>query len=485
MNNVKILEKRILDIIEILEKENFLISKIYKILNKEIEINKIINPNIYKSFKDLINLINNNSEKNKLKEISEQIQQYIPLKVVNKYYNMIIEKIFKLKINKKPKLINIKQTLSDNQIYESKIVNRKVFNILFINEEEEKDNNKINNYSIIMLYSIGNFSRGDTRCSISKFSLFPFKEKIKYKNISNNYTFSNKNLCLSKHAKNNFICFGNNIDFSQFNYILIYSIYNESPILNVEIKDKYILLKSILDNISFLYLSQDKEDGNFPGGNESGKRYIYLYNQKGDILYKENIGKIFHGPDHYCINTLCEYIKNKKIVVFLFQFATYNKQLKDKSYLLFYDLEQKSHKLLTNETFNYFEKDNNNEYYLLNISSNDDYLFSINSEKILQKWDCENCICIEKYNMNIEFFNRDYYLQLIKVNNDLSKLVIINIDNLCYYYKNKENVFVEITTIKIDGNERVIVDICNNINEENNNAFIIFSNKKFYIIQDI
>ena len=474
----KIIKNIQLDIIKILEDENYLICEIYRILIKEIEQYKLISPNINKSLDILTNLIINNNDKNRLYEISEQIKKYIPKKEKNEH---------KFKLNKTSILINLEQTLSDRQTYAKKIEKRKVYSIIIYNEEEKKDDIINNNYSVIMLYALGNISRGDMRCSISKFSLFPFKEKIKYKNNSK-YTFSNPDMSLSKYFKNKFICLGNSVDFAIFDYILIYSINSVSPITTIEIKDKYILLKSIFltpnDKISFLYLSQDKEDKNFPGQEESGHRYIYFYNHEGNILYKENINKIFHGNDHYCIKTLCEYIKNKKIIVFLFQFASFNKQLKNRSYLLFYNLNEKKYKLLTHENLSFLEKDKKIEFYILSIYCNDDYLFCLNTENIIQKWDCQHSFCMEKININFNITNGYDLLNLISVNNNFNKLIIINIGDICYYNKNGDS-FVESLKIKFEDNDKKFSSFGKIDFEKKNDDFIIFKNKNFYIIKNI
>ena len=477
----KLIENINKDQISILENENYLICNIYQILIKSLLIKKIINRNIIQSLEFLIKSVINDKEKNNLKELSEQIENYIP---IEETIDMDSIKGMRFKLNKTHKLINIEQTLSDSQVYEKKIGNGKVYNILFFNEEEKKENIIYNNYSVIILFSIGNYKRGDTRCSLSKFSLFPFKEIIKYKNINNRYSFSSENLSLSKHFKNGFICFGNSANFFNFDCILIYSINSQTPINSIKIMDKYILLKSLLfspdDEISFLYLFQDKEDNDLQGGVESGHKYIHFYNQKGDLITKDTINNIFHGNFQISFLSLCLYIKNKKVVVIIFKMITYNNQMESKIYIVFYDLSKKSYNLLTNKHLKIYVEDKNNEYYILSICCNDEYLFIFNSENCIEKWDCENATCVEKIKIIMDIYNSNKLLNLLMVNDDLSKVMIIHNEDICYYFKNGNNLLEEIKYI-FDDKDKEFMTICNIDFEDMNNNFLFIKNKKFYL----
>ena len=475
--------------IKTLENENYLLCIIYKILKKEISKNKIINNNIINSFQSLVDFIKINE--NNLKEISEKIEKYIDLNENQDYVNLLKEKTSKLSpqftVDKKPKLIKIEQTFSDIQTYNAIIGNSIVNQILLFNEEETDINNKIkNSYTIIASFVIGNTSRGPPTSTIYSFSLFPFKKKLQYKNKSLSFRFFDSNLSLSKYGKDTFICAGSNTDFSFYDTILIYSINQENPIITVPIndKEKYILIKSLYNinnDISFLLVSQDKGDQNYPGGAESGHRYITFYNQKGNLIFKEIINNIYHGAKHLADKTICLYIKNINVIVILVSLTSYSD--KNKSFLLFYDMNERKYNLLNNDSLTIITNESILEPFIISIWTDNDYLYSLNSEAIIQKWDCKSSTCIQKININNNIKNNLSNIRLLKICADMNRLVMLQNGGLSYYIREKEE-FIEDMTIKIANDDKPLFTSCI-IEDKNNNDYLLgIKNKNFYIIEN-
>ena len=466
-----------LDIIQILETKQYLLCQIYQIIIKEININKIINLKIIKSLESLVNLIKLNQNEELIKSISDKIEKYIPIK--EKVYDSIIPKIIK----NKPILINIEQSLSETQIFENTIGNHLVHELLlFKSEEKDEKKNKLNyDYSLIAIISIGNLTRGDTRCSIYNFSLFPFQIKLKYKSQNNNHIFIKSNN-LSKIEINKFMCIGNS-EYNRSDSILMYSLNQSTPIIIIPINENPLLLKSLLTNSndipSFLFLSQDKNDVNNTGltTNESGSKYIYFYNKKGDMIFKETLNNMLNGPQHFWDKPICLYIKNKNIIIICFKFVPYYSN--KKSYLLFYNLNNRKLNLLPNEYYSILEIEN----YIISMCTNDDYLFTLNSEKIIQVWDCIKANCIKQINIIFDQDIKLNSLNLLNVNFCMNKLLIQENGKFRYYIKNEENnTFLEEITIKIDEEEKLSYSI-SNIDFEDN-SFLFLRNKTFYIVQN-
>ena len=479
----------------VLKKGKNLLCQIYNILINELKKYKIINSNIIKSFKSLVQFIKNNE--NKLMEISEQIEKYIPINESPNFIKSLNNTIYKFypkfKIDKKNNLINIEQTLSDHQTFIKDLGNGIIYQILLFNNTLKKEENNTiiinNNYSIVFSISIGNTKRGDMQCAIYNYTLFPFRKKIQYKKPNQSFRFSEPNLSLSKYGNEGFICMGNTNDFSPLDSILIYSINVDSPIISIPIDDKYIILKTILnekEDISFLYLSQDKTDFNFPGGEESGHRYINLYNKNNSLIYKGIINNIFHGQEHFCNKTISLYIKKNNFLIILFGFNSYS-NTKNKSLLLFYNINERTYKLLSYENFIQNVEKNNSNSYIISICSNDDFLLSLNSEKVIQKWDCKTCTCVDKFNINLDENNKILNnLMLLKTNDNFEKIIIKKGGEFRYYYRNKDN-FVEGMTITIaveNNSECAICEIEDFYNISNRSLFVV-NDKKFYIIQNI
>ena len=159
---------------------------------------------------------------------------------------------------------------------------------------------------------------------------------------------------------------------------------------------------------------------------------------------------------------------------------SYYNQMKNKNYIVFYDLSKKNYNLLTSEHLKNYEEDKNEEYYILSICCNDEYLFSFNSENFIQKWDCENATCIEKIKINLDIYKSNKLLNLLVANHDLSKLMIIHNEDICYYCKNENNLVEEIR-YKLDDKDKGFMTICNIDCEDINNNFLFIKNKKFYI----
>ena len=487
------------EIITKLENDKYLLCYIYKILIKELSKNKIINNNIIKSFKYLVDLIKTNN--NNLKEISETIEKYISLDEDLNHINYLKEtslKIFpKIKINKEPKVLKMEQTLIDMQVYDKKIGNSIVYQILLFKGEKNINDKTKNYYTLIASILVGNNKRGPPTCSIYNFSLFPFEQKFIYENRSFSQRFYDSNLSLSKYGKDTFICAGSSKDFYPHDTILIYSINQQKPINIIEMRNKYILIKSFYNeskDISFLYLSQDQEDQNLPGGQESGHRYLYFYNKECSLIFNDTINNIFHEAKHFNDKTICVYIKNKNIIVIFFSLISYS--VSNRSYLLFYNIKERKYNLLNNEYFTIITNEKILEPYILSIWSDDDYLYSLNSEKIIQKWDCIECTCIQKININLIIENNPKNeCTLLNINKDMNKLVIINNGDNNYFIKdNEKNIFVEGTTIKLD-DEKSKLSLCkidededeesnNNDNNNNNEYLLVIKNKNFFFVQN-
>ena len=108
------------------------------------------------------------------------------------------------------------------------------------------------------------------------------------------------------------------------------------------------------------------------------------------MFFKETLSNILHGPQHFCDKPICLYIKNKNIIIISFKFVSY--YINKKSYILFYNLNKRKLNILPNEYYSILEIEN----YIISMCTNDDYLFTLNSEKILQVWDCIKANCIKK-----------------------------------------------------------------------------------------
>jgi hypothetical protein len=339
---------------------------------------------------------------------------------------------------------------------------------------------------------VGNSKRGPSTCSIYNFSLFPFEKKLQYKNINFSPRFFDSNLSLAKYGKDEFICAGSSKDFCFHDSILIYSINQENPINIIEMKNRYILIKSLYnknEDISFLYLSENYSEQNYPGGQESGLRYINFYNHEGALIFSDTINNIYHEAKHVFDKTKCLYIKNKNILVILFSLVSYS--AKNKNYLLFYDIKERKYNLLNSDFLTIITNENILEPYIISMWSDDDYLYSLNSEKYLQKWDCISCSCIQKININLIIYNYSMNeMRLLDVNKDMNSLVMINKGEFNFYMKDYEkNIFVENLIIKLDDNKSRLVlckidEECINDNNKKNENYLVIKNKNFYIVRN-
>ena len=485
------------DITDILFNENFLICKIYKILIKELKINKIINSNIIKSFKLLKNLLLYN--KDKLREISEDIEKYIPINTINVKNEINISRY--CKIDKKQKLIDIDEFMSNLQNSNNKLGSGEIYKALLFKTESNGLNNKTCNYLIIILISIGNVGRGDLQCSIYNYSLFPIKRKIQYKKPNNSFRFLNASISLSKYGKDKFICAGNQYDFSPIDSIFIYSINEQNPIQTIPINgnESYILIHTLFNNkndISFVLLSKDI-NAQILTGEDSGIRHLYFYDNKNVVKSKETINKIFKVNNYYFDKTTCLYIKNKNILVILFKFKSSIK-FSIKSSLLFYNINERKYKLLSHTSNEDFPEKDIMEPFLMSMCTDDDYLYSLNFEKnIVQKWDCISGTCLENININLNQINSSdnlpkfillNNLRLVKFNNKFEKLLIQIEGKFEYYYRdNKCNELIEGMEIVINDGKFSPINICiieDNSNDNSDEYLFFIENKKFYMIQN-
>jgi len=483
------------DITDILLNEKFFICKLYKILIKELKINRIINSNIIKSFKLLKNLILYN--KNKVKEISEEIEKYVPINTLNLKNEINIVRY--CKVDKKQKLIDIDEFISNLQNSNNKLGSGEIYKALLFKTESKDSNNKQFNYSIIILISTGNVGRGDLQCSIYNYSLFPIKRNIQYKKANHSSRFLNSSISLSKYGKDKFICAGNLYDFSPIDSIFIYSINEQYPVETISINGNgsYILIQTILNknsDISFILLSKDINAQNMTG-DDSGIRHLYFYDNKNAIKSKETINKIFKINNYYFDKTTCLYIKNKNILVILFKFKSSIK-FSIKSSLLFYNIYERKYKLLSHTSKEDFPEKDIMETYLMSMCTDGDYLYSLNFEKkTIQKWDCISCICLENININLnQIHSSDNLpkfillnnLRLVKFNNKLEKLLIQIEGKFDYYYRDKKsNEFIEGMEIVINDGKFSSINICiiEDDNDDNSNEYLFFiENKKFYMI---
>ena len=288
---------------------------------------------------------------------------------------------------------------------------------------------------------------------------------------------------MSKIEINKFICIGNS-EYNKSDSILMYSLNQSTPIIVIPINENPILLKSLLTNSndipSFLFLSQNKNVVNNTGlnANESDFKYIYFYSKNGDMFFKETLNNILHGPQHFCDKPICLYIKNKNIIIICFKFVSY--YINKKSYILFYNLNKRKLNILPNEYYSILEI----ETYIISMCTNDDYLFTLNSEKILQVWDCIKANCIKKMYIIFDQDIKLNSLNLLNANFCMNKLLMQENGKFRYYIKNEEkNIFIEETIIKIDDEEKLSYSISNI--DLKDNFFLFLRNKTFYIVQNV
>ena len=162
----------------------------------------------------------------------------------------------------------------------------------------------------------------------------------------------------------------------------------------------------------------------------------------------------------------------------MIKFQSYSE--KDKSYILFYDLDEKKQKLLTNEYLTIVDNDKILEPYIISAYSNDDYFFTLNSEKIVQKWDCAEHTCIQK--INITFTNNIDLKQmnLIYINEDLTN-IIIEKKGIFYYFKEEGQNLTEGLKVKIDDEDNGLC-VYYTISNNNKDRLLVYKNKKFYVL---